>query len=125
MDNNSKTLIYGFNNEKIEKIKDILESNNISPVLVIKESMANMKISDIISGLDMPTYDVKLPDERLVLFNNVSDKKIEKAIKLVRPEADKAPIFAAVTPVSKNWSLKYLIEHMIDERQWYIDNAKG
>lgn len=123
MDNNSKILTYGYSEEETKKIKDLLDKNNMPTLLVANENMARMKICDILSGLEILTYDVKLPDEKLVLFNNVSDKKIDKAIRLIKDISDKKPIFAQVTPVSQNWSLKYLIEHMIEERQWYINKG--
>lgn len=123
MDNDSKILIYGYNEEETKKIKELLNKNNMPNLLVANENMARMKICDILNGLEILTYDVKLPDEKLVLFNNVPDKKIDKGIQLIKNISDKKPIFAQVTPVSQNWSLKYLIEHMIEERQWYINNG--
>lgn len=123
LDNNSKVLIYGYNEEEIQKIKDLFEKNKMPDLLIANENMANMKVCDILNGFEILTYDVKLPDEKLVLFNNVSDKKIDKGIQLIKNISTKKPIFAQVTPVSQNWSLKYLIEHMIEERQWYINNG--
>ncbi|KOF56171.1 MULTISPECIES: DUF3783 domain-containing protein [Clostridium] len=123
MENNSKILIYGYTEEEIQKIKDLLHKNRMPDLLVINKNMSQMKICDILKGLEILTYDVKLPDEKLVLFNNVPDKKIDKGIQIIKDISDKRPIFAQVTPVSQNWSLKYLIEHMIEERQWYIDNG--
>lgn len=123
LDNNSKVLIYGYNEEEIQKIKDLFDKNKMPVLLIANENMANMKVCDILKGFEILTYDVKLPDEKLVLFNNVPDKKIDKGIQLIKNISSKKPIFAQVTPVSQNWSLKYLIEHMIEERQWYIDKG--
>lgn len=123
MENNSKVLIYGYNEEEIQSIKDLFSKNNMPRIIVANGNMAKMKICDILKGLEILTYDVKLPDEKLVLFNNVPDKKVDKGIQIMKNISSKKPIFAQVTPVSQNWSLKYLIEHMIEERQWYIDNG--
>lgn len=124
MENKSKVLIYGFTNDEISQIKETFNESKIPSILILSESMAKMKINDIMEGKESLTDDTKLPDEKLVLFNNVSDKKIEKVIPAVMKISNKKPIFAAVTPVSINWSLKYLIEHMIEERSWYLKNNK-
>ncbi|MFL0252184.1 DUF3783 domain-containing protein [Clostridium neuense] len=123
MENNSKILIYGYNEEEIQRIKDLFNKHNMPTLLIINENMAKMKICDILKGLEILTYDVKLPDERLVLFNNITDKNVDKGIQIMKDISNKKPIFAQVTPVSQNWSLKYLMDHMIEERQWYIDNG--
>ncbi|WP_234117168.1 DUF3783 domain-containing protein [Clostridium hydrogenum] len=124
MENKSQVLIYGFTNDEISQIKETFNESKIPSILTLSESMAKMKINDIMEGKENLTDDTKLPDEKLVLFNNVSDKKIEKVIPAVIKISNKKPIFAVVTPVSINWSLKYLIEHMIDERSWYLKNNK-
>ena len=43
--------------------------------------MADMKIEDIIGGLRILNYNNRLPEEKLILFNNFDEKLLMKSIK--------------------------------------------
>ena len=34
-------------------------------------------------------------------------------------------VLAVVTPMSRNWSFKYLMNHLLEEREWYRKQQKG
>ncbi|SQC00864.1 DUF3783 domain-containing protein [Clostridium tetanomorphum] len=87
--------------------------------------MANMTLKDILNGLNLQIFDnVCVPEDKVILFNNFSDKELESAIQLIRSEFNKVPILAVVTPTSIEWTFKNLIEHLIEEREWFKNNNK-
>ena len=50
--------------------------------------------------------------------------EIKSAISEIRKRF-KGGIFAAVTPTSIQWKFSYLVEHLIEEREWYLNKQKG
>ena len=113
LNNNKCILVYGLTNEELvecakRKIKTV----------VIRPDMASMKIADICKGLKFSTFDDLMPKEKAVLFNNYEDKDLNKAIKEVRGFVS-GGILAVVTPTSSEWTFKYLLTHLIEEREWF------
>ena len=87
--------------------------------------MTEMKISDILDGLRFETVTNNIiVDETVILFNDFSDEEISQIIASIR-QRFKGGIFAAVTPSSIEWKFSYLVEHLIEEREWYLKNQKG
>lgn len=119
LNNNKCVLIY---NAPEEVIDDLLASGY--RIIDISNEMIDMTISDIIDGLKFETVNKKLSDETIILFNNFSDEEVRLNIKSIR-QIYKEGIFAVVTPKSIEWKFSYLIEHLIEEREWYLKNQKG
>ncbi|WP_040214267.1 DUF3783 domain-containing protein [Clostridium polynesiense] len=117
LDNNKMMLAYGLSSEELESLK----MTNFQ-VKEITTEMASMKIGQIIEGLKFEIHDKKIPQEKVVLFNNFPDEELDKAIKSVRASIGREGILAVVTPTSANWTFDYLIEHLIEEREWFKQN---
>ena len=117
--NHKMILIYGFREDETKNLSKLVEDNKLPFVKVIKESMGNMQLSDIIDGKIFETFQSELPKEKVILFNNLTDEEINTAILAFKRYFDKLPILAAVTETSAKWTLKYLLEHLIEERNWY------
>lgn len=117
--NHKMILIYGFREDEKKSLSKLVEENELPFVKVIKESMGDMQLSDIIDGKIFETFEIELPKEKVILFNNLTDEEIEKAILAFKKHFNTLPILAAVTETSVKWTLKYLLEHLIEERNWY------
>ncbi|MBC2398343.1 hypothetical protein BD780_003666 [Clostridium tetanomorphum] len=123
--NDKAILVYGLDEDDKKIISKLIELNNLSQYIEIKKSMANMTLKDILNGLNLQIFDnVCVPEDKVILFNNFSDKELESAIQLIRSEFNKVPILAVVTPTSIEWTFKNLIEHLIEEREWFKNNNK-
>ena len=61
----------------------------------------------------------ELPHEKLLLFNNYKDKELYDLIDSIREIKSTDTILAAVTPTSINWTVSYLLQHLIEEREAY------
>lgn len=110
--NNRCILAYNLSKEEIDKIKKA----GIS-VIKIEDTMVQMKIKDIIQGYKFEAYK-EVPKEKVILFNNFGDEEISPAVKYCRAVV-KEVILAVVTPTSIEWSFAYLINHLIEEREWH------
>ena len=119
--NKKLILIYGFSNDEIK----ILQGLDIPSFKIITKEVANMKVTDIVQGLKFEIYPMDLPDERLILFNNLDDNELNDAIKSIRQKLSKDIILAVVTPTSEQWIFKELLEHLIGERDWHKKVDEG
>lgn len=119
LSNNKCILAYCLPEEELNSLKE-----NGFKVIEISAEMAEMTISNILDGLRFETVNANLPNETVILFNDFSDEEIKEAVSSIR-QRFKGGIFAAVTPNSIKWKVSYLVEHLIEEREWYLKSQKG
>jgi hypothetical protein len=124
LDNNKKILIYGFDKEDKSLIEKIVDTNELPKYSVMNKSMSQMKIRDIIDGFNLQVLDNSLPEERVILFNNLCDDELERAVKAIRNAFEEPPILAVVTPISIEWTLEALIDHLVEERNWFKEHRR-
>jgi hypothetical protein len=118
LSNNKIMLFYGFDKEEIN-IEDIIKKLDLSDYKIIYESMAKMKVKDILNSLKTESYNCKLPKEKLILFNNFEDEQLKDAIDIIRSNINPMPILAVATENSVEWTFEYLLEHLMEEREWF------
>ena len=118
-------LAYGLTNEELEKLNNVLSQQNILPCKIIHKNMGTVTIKEILSNIEGSKGDPELPDEKLLLFNNYKDKELYDLIASIRESKPTNTILAAVTPTSINWTISYLLQHLIEEREAYRNSAKS
>lgn len=119
LENRKALLAYGLNEEEIKKL-----SSNNTKVIVVKDEMAEMKIKDILTGFKFEISQKVLPKEKVILFNSYTDKDIKSSITYIKKVIPDV-IMAVVTDTSIQWTFHYLLEHLIEEREWYKSQQKG
>lgn len=124
LENNKIALIYGLDEEEKQLIYGLLTKNNLPIYKVIDESMGKMKIGDILNGLKLEVYNSHLPKEKVILFNNFDDQELNSMITGIRKGFKIRPIIAVVTETSVSWSFEYLLEHLIEEREWHRKRSR-
>lgn len=124
LENNKAILIFGFDAEEKQIMHDLLKKNNLPNYKVIEESMGKMKIKDILEDLKLDIYNCRLPKEKVILFNNLNDQELEKSINKLRNNLKSNPIFAVVTETSIDWIFENLLEHLLEEREWFKKHGK-
>lgn len=117
-------LYYNLSPDEQDLLKGLTNENGVLRTKEITSKMGDMTIRDIIAGLEFFTVSDSLPKDSLVLFNNISDDGLSSIIKGIREKFKERPIMAVVTEMSQGWSFKYLIEHLIEEREWYKNHGK-
>ena len=121
MNNNKIMLAYGFEAKERLLLDKLIETKKIPGIKNISSEMSKMKIGEILEGYKFEIYNDTLPKEKVVIFNNFDDSELDIAIKCLK-EISKGIIMAVATPTSINWTFGYLIEHLIEEREWYKKN---
>lgn len=113
LDNNKCILVYNLTKEELEKLNKKADLK----LIVVTDDMAEMKVKDIVEGIKILNYNNRMPNEKLILFNNYDEKGLVEAIKDIRSFIN-GGIIAVVTETTINWTFEYLLNHMIEERQW-------
>lgn len=119
MNSKKLLLVYGLSKEET----DFLSISKIE-YIEIKPDMASCKIIDIINGKSHMGTMPKLPEEKVILINGYNQNQIMNMVNLIRSGIGKAPILAAVTESSSKWSFDYLLNHLIEEREWHKNNSE-
>ena len=95
--NNKKCiLVYNLNDEELQKLKRL-------PFKVIE-------------GLEIETVSENSPEEKVILFNNFQQREMKNMISTTRKIVT-GGILAMVTPISINWTVNYLVNHLVLERE--------
>lgn len=113
-------LAYGLSEEQLDKIK----KRRIKVKEITKEN-ASMRIIDILCGDESEITCDELPvGEKALIFNGYNDKELRETIRFIRSFVE-GGVLAVVTEESSKWTFKYLIEHLVEEREWYQAQQKG
>lgn len=91
---------------------------------IITTDIAGSKIEDILKGVEAVKYDGAVPSEKVILVNGFNDKELNTIVKMIRATIGKEAILAVVTETSASWTFAYLLEHLIEEREWYKKNGR-
>ena len=118
--NNKCILAYGLKTDEIKKI----ESQNIK-VIEINNHMGSMKIEDIICEKTNEDSHDELPlNEKALIFNGFKDEQLKVTIRYIRGFV-KGGVLAVSTAQNYKWTFKYLLEHLVEEREWFEAQQKG
>lgn len=117
--NEGLILAYGLTMEEKEELNSLLSKKNILPCKIIEKTMGGVTIKEVLSNIEGKKSNTELPHEKLLLFNNFEDKELYDLIDSIRKIKSIETILAAVTPTSINWTVGYLLEHLIEERESY------
>lgn len=113
LDNNKCILVYGLSNIELENIKELGYK-----IVEITTEMCEMTLMDVLMGAKFEIFNNNIIDEKVILYNNLSEEELRKSIKDTRTKI-KDGILAVVTPQSINWKINYLIKHLKEEKEWY------
>lgn len=112
-------LAYGLNDEEINKIK----SQNIK-VIEIKNDMISMTLENIINeNANENSYDELPLSEKALIFNGFKEEQLKFTIRYIRGFIQ-GGVLAISTPQNYRWTFKYLLEHLIEEREWFKANGR-
>lgn len=126
MVNKKLILVYGFDLGEVNLMRGSLNQNNLPICKVIENNMGEIIIEDIINGVKNEDSEPNIESsQRTILFYNLADSEINKAITLIRTKFNKKkPLLAVVTPTSIKWKFNALIKELQEERKMFEDARK-
>lgn len=113
IDNNKCILVYGLSNIELVSLRELGYK-----IIEITPEMCEMTLMDVLLGMRFDIFNSNPIKEKVILYNNLSENEIRKAIADTRRNI-KDGILAVVTEQSINWKISYLIKHLIYEKEWY------
>jgi hypothetical protein len=125
MEGKARILLFGFSEEEARRIDGGLAALGVPPALKLRSGQAGMVLRRILAGEGSAAPAAAeaseasgepVPQERLVLFHNISDAGVQALMRFFRETAASHPIFAVVTPTSIDWTLGQLLAHLVEER---------
>ena len=116
-------LLYGYNNQDVTFIKQSLDNSLDEELIIISGSgKEKTKISQILEEGNNTNFEDK--KNKILLFLGFEDAQVSAVLNnFPRTENLKRPIFCGLTEQNINWTLEYLIEHLLEE-EWYWSSKK-
>ena len=110
---------------KINGMKPSIKTKKIVSYLPERTYLNDwMKVKDILEGLKFEVVSNKNFDEKVVIFSNFPDEELQMMVSIAKVITEN-PIMAVVTETSKEWQFNYLVEHLLEEREWYRSMQGG
>jgi len=107
-------MLYGFDENSALEIKWYLDKLAERDVMLISASgREGERVSSIIGEPGASSFENK--QSKIMMFLGFEDRHIGPAMKAFPTELER-PIFCALTEQNINWTLDYLIEHLLEER---------
>lgn len=112
-------LIFGYQPEEIDKIKEYLATIAEIPLIVIEPDTVQTLIKDFVHN-EVVKHTVSEPiTEHAILFNAVSEFELNQFVHNYRSLQLPRPLFAMVTPTSREWSFQTLVKDLQEERAMF------
>ncbi|WP_297522222.1 DUF3783 domain-containing protein [uncultured Clostridium sp.] len=111
-------LVYGLDVVEIMKLQQAKVK-----IVRVTDDMGKMKVKDILEGSSEKIAGENLPkNEKLLVFHNILEVQLDMVMSLTKRALKKKPILATTTETSMEWDFEYLVEHLMEEREWHKTN---
>lgn len=110
-------LVYGFGKHHFDTIAETAASVGIDAAVFLQATHLGIKIQDILDDAPLEaSYDKEVSDPVIVL-SALSDAELHNFLNKFRDLGIQRPLFAAVTPTSRNWRFGDLALELSKERR--------
>jgi hypothetical protein len=122
MADKARILVFGFTDAEQALIDKRLSGIGVPLPVRLEKRHGSVVIGDILRGEGIGTgeFDCR---ERLVLFFNLSEAGVRSMMRVFKSLEVPRPIFAVVTETSITWTLRQLMEHLIEEKRAHEDST--
>ena len=112
-------LLYGYNSADAKTIEQSLsEIINHEVVIISGSKKENLKLINILDKGPEDSFENK--DNKILLFLGFSEAQVGAVLKeFPKSGATIRPIFCGLTEENINWTLEYLIEHLVEEDKYW------
>jgi hypothetical protein len=117
-------MLYGYSESDSKIIKNSIESTIQDNIILISGAKKeDMKVIEILEkGPDDIYEDVK---NKILMFLGFNSEQVDQVISDFPKEGGlKRPIFAGLTEQNIDWTLNYLIEHLLEEERYWSSKQK-
>ncbi len=115
-----KIILGGWSENELD---EIFKLSNDANFITVNNSNLDNNIFDILEG-NLNEKKGEQLYEKIIIFHKFSKEEVFEFIKKFKKLKLQSPIFAVVTQHSINWKLNYLLEHLIEEREFFRKRKK-
>ena len=117
-------LLYGYDSDNASEIEKSLNEIVKQEVLILSGSKKeDMKVIEILNKGPEDCFEDK--KNKILLFLGFSEDQVGAVLKgFPKTGAIKRPIFCGLTEQNMNWTLDYLIEHLVEEDKYWSEQEK-
>lgn len=112
-----KILLYGIKTE--DRLKELIDAGEKfgAEALVVGNEDLDTIVSDLLedNNKELIDEDLVFDTEYMMMVNFGED--LDDYLNYLKEEEKSVPLISMLTETSKNWTLGYLIEHILEERQ--------
>jgi len=109
---------YGFDKEEKNLLEMLRIRHKVKKIICLSDKMGDSILKNILNEVFIISDEVNLPNEKLLIFDQFSRRDLSIIVDAVKSTIPGYPIIMAeITPISINWSIKYLLQHLIQERE--------
>ena len=107
-------MIHGFSKDQAELVHEFLQTLAGRKVIPISATgMEKLRVAEILDSA--PFSNFASADPKILMFLGFEDDKIGPAMTHFPPDLGR-PIFCSPTEQNLQWTMEYLIEHLLEER---------
>lgn len=110
-------IVYGYHEEEIKIIESYCKEQQVDFIFIITDKMLEMTIEDILDAKKYINSSTSPINAKVIIMNGFSGKDIQSFLKNFNHTELERPIFATVTPISKKWTIKALINELLEEHK--------
>ncbi|MGA1847138.1 DUF3783 domain-containing protein [Deferribacter abyssi] len=113
---NVKILVCGMGEIEFEALCKMCEKEKFDKPIIVFEGHKNLLVKDLLRS-QPDVENKKATKERMILFNNMPQKEIIRFIEIYKKYGFPKPLFCMVTEHNVEWSIEYLLSHLVKERE--------
>jgi hypothetical protein len=112
----ARVYAFGFTQEEENRINARFAGLGIPEIVRIRKRQGSVTLREIIEEGKSGESEMEL-DERIVLFNEVSERGVYALMQEIKSLDVPKPIFAVVTENSIGWTFEELASHLLQEKR--------
>lgn len=118
---NEVIYVAGFGDIEFEVLKDAANRNGYNELVRIYSDHGDIKVKDLKNVL---LKEKKTEKVRVILFENMDNKRVIKFINIFKSLKLPSAIFALVTEHNREWSFNSLVVHLLKEHNEIQNRSK-
>jgi hypothetical protein len=117
-------MAYGYDKNEIKILKSYCDTLSVDHFILVNDSVIDMTLEELLKLDQTKEASSYLIPAKAVIMNGFSGSDLQAFLKGFKDTGLERPIFATVTPVSKNWPFKTLINELIKEHEMMKNRTK-
>ncbi|NLZ73475.1 MAG: DUF3783 domain-containing protein [Bacteroidales bacterium] len=121
----TSVMAYGYDENEMKILQKYCDEQSIDHLIRVNDAMIDLSLENILQITKESACPSALLPVRAVIMNGFSGNDLQGFLKNFKNTGLDRPIFATVTPISKQWTFKALINELIKEHEIMKNRRKN